>query len=125
MSPDGSKLFVANDSSNTISVISTATNTVTATIPVGQGPDAFGNFISTYGTGIVPHSLLPAISVFPSPNNGKFQISSPKSQISSIAIHNVLGEKVYSLPITDYCSPITIDVSNNSIFPKWRICGGS
>src|SRR5271166_4269034 len=41
-SPDGSKVFVTNDSSNlhpdTMSVIDTATNTVTATIPVGVTP---------------------------------------------------------------------------------------
>ena len=35
--PDGSKVYVTNAASNTVSVIDTATNTVTATIPVGSG----------------------------------------------------------------------------------------
>ncbi len=38
VTPDGSKVYVANENSNTVSVIATATNTVTATIPVGDGP---------------------------------------------------------------------------------------
>ena len=47
VSPDGSKVFVANEDSQprSVSVIDTATNTVTATIPVGSGPEAFGIFI--------------------------------------------------------------------------------
>ena len=38
MTPDGSKVYVANEGSNTVSVIATATNAVTATIPVGALP---------------------------------------------------------------------------------------
>ena len=37
--PDGSKVYVANFSSNNISAIATATNTVTATIPIGTFPE--------------------------------------------------------------------------------------
>ena len=36
VTPDGSKVYVANAFSSTVSVIATATNTVTATIPVGD-----------------------------------------------------------------------------------------
>ncbi len=119
VSPDGNKVYVANSGDNTVSVINTATNTVSDTIKVGKSPVAFGNFISTYGTGIASQSMLSAgIEVYPSPNNGKFQVSSPKYQVSSIVIYNVLGEKVYALPVIDNYSPITIDVSNNSSFPS-------
>jgi YVTN family beta-propeller protein len=45
VSPDGSKLYVANSASNNVSVIDTATNTVIATIPVGSHPVALGLFI--------------------------------------------------------------------------------
>jgi YVTN family beta-propeller protein len=38
VTPDGSKVYVANLSDNTVSVISTATNQVTATVPVGTSP---------------------------------------------------------------------------------------
>ena len=36
--PDGTRAYVTNFNSNTVSVINTATNTVIATIPVGSGP---------------------------------------------------------------------------------------
>jgi YVTN family beta-propeller protein len=38
LSPDGSKLYVALNGANALGVIDTATNTVTATIPVGNAP---------------------------------------------------------------------------------------
>ncbi|WP_319436181.1 beta-propeller fold lactonase family protein [Mycobacterium sp. RTGN5] len=38
VSPDGSHVYVVNNSDGTVSVINTATNSVTATIPVGSGP---------------------------------------------------------------------------------------
>jgi len=38
LTPDDSKLFVSNEGSNTVSVISTASDTVLATIPVGTNP---------------------------------------------------------------------------------------
>ena len=42
----GSKVYVANQSSSTVSVIATATNTVIGSpIPVGRGPFALGKFI--------------------------------------------------------------------------------
>ncbi|BCK70527.1 hypothetical protein Srufu_044800 [Streptomyces libani subsp. rufus] len=36
--PDGTRAYVGNRGSNTVSVIDTATDTVTATIPTGAGP---------------------------------------------------------------------------------------
>jgi YVTN family beta-propeller protein len=46
VTPDGSKVYVANQVDGTVSVISTATNTVTGSpIPVGTFPEAFGVFI--------------------------------------------------------------------------------
>jgi YVTN family beta-propeller protein len=38
VTPDGSKVYAANYGSKTVSVISTATNTVSARIPVGSQP---------------------------------------------------------------------------------------
>jgi len=38
VTPDGSKVYVTNYTVNTVLVINTATNTVTATIPVGNNP---------------------------------------------------------------------------------------
>lgn len=44
VSPDGSKVYVTNGGSATVSVIATASNAVTATVPVGSAPVAFGSF---------------------------------------------------------------------------------
>ena len=46
VTPDGSKVYVANFASNTVSVIATATNTVIATVTVGQFPVSIGRFIA-------------------------------------------------------------------------------
>ena len=48
VSPDGSKVYVTNEYSNTVSVIDTATNTVTATVPVESYPS--GVAVSPDGT---------------------------------------------------------------------------
>ena len=45
VTPDGCKVYVANGASGNVSVIATATNTVTAAITVGTGPVALGVFI--------------------------------------------------------------------------------
>ena len=50
MTPDGSKVYVANSNSNSVSVITTATNLVAATVPVGSGPESFGPFIMSSAT---------------------------------------------------------------------------
>jgi len=42
ITPDGKHAYVANNSDGTVSVIRTATNTVVATVPVGNSPDAVG-----------------------------------------------------------------------------------
>jgi YVTN family beta-propeller protein len=45
VTPDGKKVYVPNYINNTVSVIDTANNTVIATVPVGDTPIAFGQFI--------------------------------------------------------------------------------
>jgi YVTN family beta-propeller protein len=47
ISPDGKTVYVANAGANSVSVISTATNRVTATIDVGTAP--FGVAVSPDG----------------------------------------------------------------------------
>ena len=48
VSPDGSKIYVANNYSNTVCVINSATNTVTNTIAVGNRP--YGISVSPDGS---------------------------------------------------------------------------
>jgi YVTN family beta-propeller protein len=56
VTPDGSKVYVANALANTVSVIDTATNTVIGSpIPVGIFPHAFGVFIYSRRRGSPEH----------------------------------------------------------------------
>jgi YVTN family beta-propeller protein len=52
VNPDGTKVYVTNEVSGTVSVIDTTTNTITDTIKVGNGPVgiAFGNFTNSNST---------------------------------------------------------------------------
>jgi len=45
-SPDGAKIYVANDDSNDVTVIDATTHTIQTTIPVGDTPYAFGSFVA-------------------------------------------------------------------------------
>jgi YVTN family beta-propeller protein len=45
VTPDGREIYVANFDANLVTVVDAATGAITATIPVGSDPLAFGNFI--------------------------------------------------------------------------------
>ena len=66
VSPDGSKVYVAN-AVGTVSVIDTATNTVTATIPVGSGP--FGVAVSPDGSKVYVANGVGTVSVIDTATN--------------------------------------------------------
>ncbi|MGW6413079.1 YVTN family beta-propeller repeat protein [Streptomyces vinaceus] len=66
--PPGTYTFTANFASDTVSVIDTATDTVTATIPVGDGP--FGVAVNVDGTrAYVTNSLDDTVSVIDAATN--------------------------------------------------------
>jgi YVTN family beta-propeller protein len=68
VSPDGSKLYVTNNSSNNLSVIATATNTVIATIAVGVNP--VGVAVTPDGSEVyVADSRSNSVSVFDTATN--------------------------------------------------------
>ena len=111
VTPDGKKVYIANNGGNSADVINTATNTVTAACATGNSPYAFGNFISTYGDGIAPQSMVAAgIDIYPNPASEEIRVIGNQSTVSGVEVFNLLGEKIYNLPITDNRSPITINV---------------
>jgi YVTN family beta-propeller protein len=115
VSPDGSKIYVANEQDSSVSVIDAATNTVIDTIAVGSHPVAFGNFITPQNVGIASQSMVEAgIEVFPNPTTGKFQVTSPKSQIQSVEVYNIIGEEVFT---TTNNKPLTTNEIDVSSFP--------
>jgi YVTN family beta-propeller protein len=56
VTPDGSQVYVANADDTTVSVIATATNTVTATIPVGYNPQ---------GVAVTPDGSQVYVTIYP------------------------------------------------------------
>jgi len=60
VTPDGAHVYVANEKDHSVAVIATGSNTVTATVPVGNFPRAFGKFISSPGDTTPPVTTLAA-----------------------------------------------------------------
>ena len=58
--------------------------------------DSIRTFFGCASAGVHDFSLANSVSVYPNPSNGKFQVSCPKSQVSTLEIFNVMGEKFYS-----------------------------
>ena len=46
VSPDGSKVYIVNEGSDNISILNTSDNSISGTIPVGDKPEGFGQFIA-------------------------------------------------------------------------------
>jgi YVTN family beta-propeller protein len=68
ITPDGAFVYVANFVANTVSVIATATNTVSTTIPVGQRPDFLT--VSRDGASVfVPNQNSDTVSVIATATN--------------------------------------------------------
>ena len=111
VSPDGTKVYVANESSssNTVSVINTATNTVSATIPVGSNPIAFGNFISSYTTVLASLCIEPvSIAIYPNPTTNNITIEIPLQAV--IEIYNMHMQLIKTI-VAD-SNKTNIEVSN-------------
>ncbi|HXP50499.1 MAG TPA: T9SS type A sorting domain-containing protein [Bacteroidia bacterium] len=54
------------------------------------------------------------VSIFPNPNNGLFTIQSNTAEVNStVAIYNMLGEKIYTQPLRQAQGDNSIDLSNS------------
>jgi hypothetical protein len=70
-----------------------------------------GEFPEDCPGGIKENSINNNIFISPNPASSAIQVSSEQPTVISIDIYNMLGEKVYSTPITDNRSPITINIT--------------
>ena len=113
VSPDGSKVYVANYGSNTVNVIYTAADTVADTIIVGSAPQSLGNFISTYTLplGIASQSdITETVSIYPNPCTAETTITFSEEQKNTIIkVINILGEEVQQLTTSN--KQLTLDLS--------------
>jgi hypothetical protein len=51
------------------------------------------------------------ITISPNPASSEITVSGRQEAVGSIDVYNTLGEKVYTSPITDNRSPITVNIA--------------
>src|SRR5262249_50781347 len=116
VTPDGSRVYVANQGSSSVSVINTATNTVTATVGVGHLP--FGVAVTPDGKLIyVVNSSTHNVSVIDTATNtvtttvavgsapvafGQFIGPAPSPNVCLVDDFNHLYQFVFSTATGDY-----------------------
>ncbi|TAL58368.1 MAG: T9SS type A sorting domain-containing protein, partial [Bacteroidetes bacterium] len=77
-------------------------------------------------TGVANYDLQNQFVIYPNPNNGEFQVSDIKYQVSSIEIYNVFGEKVYSEKILNPKSLIlNLDLPGGIYFLQMKTWEGN
>jgi YVTN family beta-propeller protein len=121
ISPNGSRLYVANYFSNSVSVIDTSTNTVVATIPTGPNPQgvAFspnGNtvYVTIYGAATVDvinastNTITAMIPVGPGPGGAAIS-----SNGSTLYVTNYVGNTVSVINTATNTVTDTINVGAN------------
>jgi YVTN family beta-propeller protein len=117
----GTRAYVSNQQSNSISVIDTATNTVVATIPVGSQPASSG--INPAGTRLfVPNQTSNSVSVIDTSTN-TVVATIPSLSFPSSAVVNPAGTKVY---VNQSSSNLltAIDASTNAVLGSVSVCSG-
>lgn len=109
MSPDGSHVYVTNLADNTVSVIDTATNTVSATIALTAGSQPKGSAItSDGGTLYVANSGLDSVSAINTATHTVTDIALPPGSAPSVIMLSPDGVKAYVVDVnTDSVSVIT------------------
>ena len=63
-------------------------------------------------SGVKNISTLPEITISPNPASSEITVSGRQEAVGSIDVYNTLGDKVYTAPITDNRSPITINITS-------------
>jgi YVTN family beta-propeller protein len=83
VTPDGSKVYVANEDDNTVSVIDAATNTVVGTIPVGTIPQ--GVAVTPDGSKVYVANLIDnTMSVIATATNTVSTIADRPTSVGSV-----------------------------------------
>lgn len=82
------------------------------------GLKQFSSFPCDYSSmvGLSKHVINKDITIFPNPTNGKFTITSETSQISNLAIHNAIGDVVYSQQNTNLNNQIDLSFLPQGIY---------
>jgi YVTN family beta-propeller protein len=98
VTPDGSKVYIVNNFARTVSVIATATNMVTATIPVGSYP---------WGVAVTPDGSKVYVA-----NNGANTVSVIDTATNMVTATIPVGDFPFGVAVTPDGSEVY--VANNS-----------
>jgi YVTN family beta-propeller protein len=85
----GTHVYATSPSTDNVLVIDTATNTVTATIPVGDGPSAFGQFIGGTDAGGEAALAITNVSVYPVGGTPGSQITQGAPNTVEVSVKNI------------------------------------
>ena len=112
VTPDGTKVYVANSNDGTVSVIDTGTNNVTATVNVGNYLS--GVAANSAGTkGYIANIVSNIISVIKMEKNNVTSTSNVAGQLVGVAV-NPAGTKVYVANSNDGTVSV-IDTATNNV----------
>ena len=95
VTPDGAYAYVTSADTSLVSVISTATNTVTATISTYFGPNIFGAESAPYGVAITPNGAYAYIT-----NAGSSSVSVISTATNTITANITDRGEPYDVAIT-------------------------
>lgn len=113
VTPDGSRVYIANSGNNTVSVMATATNTITATVAGLSSPQ--GIAITPNGTrAYVTNSAVDTVSVIDTSNNAVTSINDASFDTSHGIAINRTGTRAY-VTNSGNNSVSVINTSNNAV----------
>jgi len=124
--PDGSQIYVTQPLSNSVKVISTATNTLIATIPVETNPASTGNFIAPAPVcGGVPVTFTITVNPTPATNADLTSLTlsagtlSPAFSSATIAYTATVGNSTSAITVTPatVSYQATVNVNGLSVVP--------
>lgn len=123
VTPDGSRVYIANSGNNTVSVMATATNTITATVAGLSSPQ--GIAITPNGTrAYVTNSAVDTVSVIDTSNNAVTSINDASFDTSHGIAINRTGTRAY-VTNSGNNSVSVINTSNNTVTATINLPAGA
>ncbi len=110
--------YLWNSGQTTSGIFGLCPGTYTATVTDANGCNATVSETVIATVGLDDHNILPAVGVYPNPNNGQFMVNFnlAHKQDVWITLHTVTGQVIYEQSLTQYQGAYeqVIDVQNRA-----------